>query len=170
MAAAVLAGAALAHADLPLEEIAGGPPRRAPAPSERARLESAIRAEQEAERHREAQHLGETQAAARARAEALAGRPLPVRLLEARCTSCHEPRYYDDKTYGRLRWEFIILRMEWLNNVALDAGERALIASHLAAERPASWPRVVMEAILLVFAPPLLPLAAWVWWRRTRRG
>jgi hypothetical protein len=132
-------------------------------------LRQEIEAEIAAERRRDEERLRREQEAARLRELELAARPLPVRLLESRCATCHEPGYFEQRRYSRLGWEVVILRMQLLNAAELAAGERAIIAAHLAAERPASAARVALDALVVSSPIALLALAVFVWRRRRKR-
>lgn len=134
-------------------------------------LRAEVEAEIEAERRREAERVQAEQEAARQRERELAARPLAVRLLEARCTACHEPAYFEDREHSRIGWELVILRMQWLNGAELGAGERSVIATHLAEKRPASMVRVLLDVavVLSPIAIVALPLFGWWRWRRSRR-
>ncbi len=162
-----LCAAGIASADIDPKEYAA-PGAVTPA-KPREQLRAEVEAEIEAERRREAERVQAEQEAARQRERELAARPLAVRLLESRCTSCHEPAYFEDRDYTRVGWELVILRMQLLNGTELGAGERSVIAAHLAARRPASMIRVLLDAAVVL--SPIAIVALFVFgWRRWRRS
>lgn len=143
-------------ADLPLEELAGG--ERAPMPpAERARIRAEIEKEQKAERRREEERLIHEREAAEAIAAARAALPAEVRLLERRCTSCHDAENYTGRTHTRLGWALVVWRMRLLNGAEVTREEGARIAAYLAARQPASLAVAVFEwgATAIVVTAPL---------------
>ena len=162
-----LCTAGIAGADIDPKEYAAPGAVMSSKPPERLRAE--IEAEIEAERRREAERIQAEQEAARQRERELAARPLAVRLLERRCTVCHEPAYFEDREYTRLGWELVILRMQLLNGAELGAGERSIIAAHLAEERPASMVRVFFDVAIALSPIAIMALSAFGWrrWRRS---
>lgn len=165
-----LCAAGIASADIDPKEYAAPGAVTPSKPPQQLRAE--VEAEIEAERRREAERVQAEQEATRQRERELAARPLAVRLLESRCTSCHEPAYYEDREHTRVGWELVILRMQWLNGAELGAGERGIIAAHLAEKRPASMVRVLFDAavVLSPIAIAALSVLAWRGWRRRRRS
>jgi len=120
--------------------------------AERARVQAAER-----ERH---------EAAERMRIDAEhAARPFAVRLIEQRCVGCHDMELVTFKPRTRIGWEWVVLRMQWINGAALAPGERTIIATHLADRHRAPARRALAElaTALLVFG-----IAGWLSWRRIR--
>lgn len=93
--------------------------------------------------------------------------PYPVRLTRTRCTVCHVADAYMNQRHNRMGWEWSILRMQYLNDAPLAAGERSVIASHLAETYPAIGLSALIEA-LLQLAVALSPVWFWLTWRITR--
>ncbi|MFN2309865.1 MAG: hypothetical protein ABR553_09060 [Gammaproteobacteria bacterium] len=145
--------------------------------AERARVQAEIARDIALEQEKDQARLAQERALEQARTADLAARPWPVQLLERRCTVCHAADYYQTKTYSRLRWELVILRMQWQNDTPLEPGERGLLATHLATSQPATGTRALSEALLLVVAPLTLmggalygAWRAWRWRGRARRS
>jgi hypothetical protein len=135
------------------------------------RLRAEIEAEVETERRREQERMAREREAACERERELAARPLAVRLLEGRCTGCHERAYFEDRGYSRVGWELVILRMQLLNGAQLATGERSAIATYLAQRRPASLQRVLLD-VTFALSPVvavILGVLGWRRWRRARR-
>lgn len=139
--------------------------------AERARLQSAIEADQrraiDAARQLEAAEQAE-----RARLAALdALRPLGERLIDARCTECHGMDVVAGQPRGPWGWRWTVERMHWLHDAALQAGEAKLIAEHLHSVYPAGNLRDAMEraGTVLLAASPLLGALVWRWHRRRAR-
>ncbi len=90
--------------------------------------------------------------------------------MEARCTSCHSPKNYFREDHTWLGWQWVVLRMQWLNDAELKAAERAAIVAYLSTARPAPPTGVMLEwgaplATGLVFA------LLFIWrWRSKQRG
>lgn len=129
-----------------------------------------LQAEFEADKQRQAQlqRREEENAARRQTAEktAFEALPYPVRLTRTRCTLCHIEDNYVGQRHNRLGWELIILRMQHLNEAPLAAGERSVIAAHLAATYPARGRIALTEApqqLALALSPVWLLLA----WKTT---
>ncbi len=59
----------------------------------------------------------------------LDARPYPERLVEARCTRCYGPENYLSESHTWIGWQAVALRMQWLNDANLKAGERAAIVA-----------------------------------------
>jgi len=76
-------------------------------------------------------------------------RPLALKLLEARCSRCHDAERIEAARYGLLGWHATILRKRWINGAAVVAGESGVIARYLAHLQPAKLPRQVAEWMLL---------------------
>lgn len=68
-----------------------------------------------------------------------------VRLLEERCSRCHGEANIAGIEAGRLGWQRIIFRMQWINGATLLPGERDVLAEHLADVRPAGSFHVLAE-------------------------
>jgi hypothetical protein len=135
--------------------------------AERKRLENEFKAAQQAEAESErqaAEQEARRLAAEKAAYEAL---PYPVRLTQARCTTCHTEDNYINQRHNRVGWELVILRMQLLNDAELDAGERGLIADHLAQTRPATSHDALLES-LQQLATLLLPVGLWLGWKFAR--
>jgi hypothetical protein len=79
-------------------------------------------------------------------------RPLPVRLTEQRCASCHSAAQYAQTGRTRLSWELAVLRMQVMNGAQVPFAERQLIVSHLAGTYPASTARAFVEWLELAAA------------------
>ncbi len=125
--------------------------------------------QQEAERQRqEDEREARRQAAAKAAWETL---PYPLRLTRTRCTACHAADNYANQRHNRIGWELVILRMQHFNEAQLGAGERGMIAAHLAEAYPATGSAALIEALQqLVVA--LVPFWFWLVWKilRSRHG
>ena len=126
-----------------------------------------LQAEFEADKQRQAQlqRLDEESAAQRQAAEkaAFEALPYPVRLTRTRCTLCHVEDNYVSQRHNRIGWELIILRMQHLNEAPLAAGERSVIAAHLAQAYPAQGGAALIEALqqLALALSPVWLLLAW---------
>lgn len=135
--------------------------------AERKRLENEFKAAQQAESESERQSAAQDArrlAAAIAAYEAL---PYPLRLTQARCTSCHTEDNYINQRHNRLGWELVILRMQLLNDAELGAGERGIIADHLALISSATGHDALLES-LQQLAALLLPAVLWLGWKFAR--
>lgn len=73
--------------------------------------------------------------------------PYPVRLTHTRCTTCHDAGNYANQRHNRVGWELITLRMQYLNEAPLAAGDRSVIAAHLADIYPASGVAGLVQAL-----------------------
>ena len=93
--------------------------------------------------------------------------PYAVRVTATRCTSCHVADNFTKQRHNRIGWELVVLRMQYLNDVKLDDGERSVIAAHLAQTYPARGSDAVTEAIMQLLAIFSLP-ALWLAWRGAR--
>lgn len=135
----------------------------------RLQAEFAREQQQEAERQRQQdEREARRQAAEKAAWEAL---PYPLRLTRTRCTACHAADNYANQRHNRIGWELVILRMQHFNEAQLGAGERGMIAAHLAEAYPASGRAALVEALQQLFVA-LLPLWFWLVWKilRPRHG
>jgi hypothetical protein len=111
--------------------------------------------------------------AERARVQAeLDARPRVVRLTEARCTRCHGVELYSAQRHTWIGWQWVVLRMQWLNDAVLEPGERVQIVDHLAGNYPAAgagawteWGTAVAMGLLAL----ALPVARFLRWRRGAR-
>lgn len=134
---------------------------------ERKRLEAEFSSdklkEAELQRQEEAQ-AAQRQAADKAAWDAL---PYPVKLTQARCTSCHVAETYLSQRHNRAGWELLMLRMQYLNAAPLGPGERSVIAAHLADTYPVKGVESFVEA-LQQFALLLSPLWIWLVWKVSR--
>lgn len=130
-----------------------------------------LQAEFEADKQREAQlQMRDSESTARRReAEraAFEALPFPLRLTTTRCTLCHGADHYVNQRHGRLGWELVILRMQHLNDAPLAAGERSVIAAHLAQTYPARGALVLTET-LQQLAIALSPVWLWFGWKVAR--
>lgn len=138
---------------------------------ERKRLEAAFAADRA--REAELQRQEEEREAARLAAEKAAWEALPasVRLMRTRCTACHAADNFVNQRHNRIGWELVVLRMQVLNEAALDLGERGVIAAQLTESYPATGREAWVEA-LQQLAVALLPLGLWLVWKilRARHG
>jgi hypothetical protein len=130
-----------------------------------------LKAEFEADKKREAetQRQEEERKASRLASEKAAWEtlPYPERLTQTRCTACHVAGDYMNQRHNRIGWELSILRMQYLNDAPLAAGERGVIASHLAETYPATGGAALIEA-LLQLAAALSPVWLWFIWKIAR--
>lgn len=130
-----------------------------------------LKAEFEADKKREAalQREEDEKEANRLAAEKAAWEvlPYPERLTQTRCTACHVAGDYMNQRHNRIGWELSILRMQHLNDAPLAAGERGVIASHLAETYPATGGAALIEA-LLQLASALCPVWLWFAWKIAR--
>lgn len=134
---------------------------------ERKRLQAefARDQQQQAERQRqEDEREARRQAAEKAAWEAL---PYPLRLTRTRCTVCHAADNFANQRHNRIGWELVILRMQYFNEAQLGAGERGMIAGHLAGAYPAIGRTALSEA-LQQLAAALLPFWIWIVWKISR--
>jgi multidrug efflux pump subunit AcrA (membrane-fusion protein) len=135
--------------------------------AERKRLEHEFKSAQQAEAESERQAAEQEArliAAAKAAYDAL---PYPLRLTQVRCTTCHTEDNYINQRHNRVGWELVILRMQLLNEAVLAAGERGLIADHLAQTRPATGHDALLES-LQQLVTLLLPVGLWLGWKFAR--
>jgi len=121
-------------------------------PEEQAERRAKVQRQVEQARQREAERARQAEAARRAEEERLAARPFPVRLTEKRCLTCHVASNLQDNPQTRLGWEITILRMSWFQGAELEAGDRKVIAEHLAKMYPAPAFRRYLEYLLLALA------------------
>ncbi len=134
---------------------------------ERKRLQAEFEVDKQREADRQRmEEEGETRrrAAENAAWEAL---PYPIRLTRSRCTACHVAGYYMSQRHNRIGWELVILRMQYLNEAPLAAGEPSAIATHLGETYPATGGAALMEA-LQQLAMALSPVWLWLGWKITR--
>ena len=134
---------------------------------ERQRMRALLEAEKKAEDEqlrREAEAEAQRLAAEKAAWNLL---PYPVRVTEARCTTCHIAKNYSSQRHNRIGWELVTLRMQYLNDTVLKEGERSVIAAHLTQQYPAVGIDAATEALaqLLVI---LSPAGLWLAWRSIR--
>jgi hypothetical protein len=155
-----------AHGGLDIDQYM--PPAQAPLETVEAMRQKERVAREQEEAQRQAAEQARRDAAERARLAAeLAARPHAVRLIEQRCLGCHDLAALELTPRTRLGWEWVTLRMQWLNGAELERGERSLIAAHLAQARPAPTRRVLVEYLALAL---VAVLAAWQVWRRWHRA
>lgn len=138
---------------------------------ERQRLQAEFAREQQQEAERQRQE--DEREARRLAAEKAAWEALPyaLRLTRTRCTACHAADNFANQRHNRIGWELVILRMQHFNEAQLGAGERSLIAAHLAEAYPASGKAALGEALQQLFVA-LLPFWFWLVWKilRPRHG
>ena len=60
---------------------------------------------------------------------------------------CHVADYYINLRHNRVGWELVNLRMQYLNDAPLAAGERSVIAAHLTETYPAMGGAALIEAL-----------------------
>lgn len=136
---------------------------------ERKQLEAEFEVDRkrEAERQKqEEEHEVRRLAVERAAWEVL---PYPLRLTRMRCAVCHGADLYESQRHNRIGWELVVLRMEFLDQTRLDAGERSLITAHLAQAYPATGTEALLE-VLQQLAVVLFPLGLWITWKMVRSG
>ncbi len=126
---------------------------------ERQRHEAEARAE--AARREEARRRAEEHA----RREA---RPYPVRLTEARCTSCHSALNYETNRHAWPGWAAVVLRMKFFNHAPLAWQDMWIISRHLSQTRPADPATAAIEWCCLALAPVFF--AGAVAWRHRRKS
>lgn len=134
---------------------------------EREMVRQRIEAEQEAARLRRELEaaIGEVQAED--------PRPFPERLTEQRCIGCHGRDLYEARGYTRLSAELTVLRMQWLHSAPIEAGERSLIATHLAQQHPQTAQRsqgLLLITAMLIIATALIALVLIRRGKRSKRG
>ncbi|MBI4968234.1 MAG: hypothetical protein HZC25_08970 [Rhodospirillales bacterium] len=86
-----------------------------------------------------------------------------------RCTRCHIAENFHDKRYGRIGWELVLLRMQFLNGARFEQGERARIRTYLLERKRADPIWEVGEVVLLAAGAS----GGVIWllrWRRNRSG
>lgn len=134
--------------------------------AERAAMRARLAAEIEEERAREEGARRMAQAEAERIEAERATRPLGVRLVEARCLTCHDAGQIDRTALGAPGWTVTVLRMEWLNGAVLEPGERGVIVEHLAARHPernrSEWIGLMSGSVLIA----VFGFGALVWRRR----
>lgn len=133
---------------------------------ERQRQQEAVQRQIEEARQRAAEQACQEAESRRQREAELAARPYPVRLTETRCLGCHGMETLLEQRRTRLGWELVTLRMQRFNGAYLEAGERAVIAAHLARNSPAPTHRRLAEPLVLILVVTLPVLLIW---RRLRR-
>ena len=134
---------------------------------ERQRLQAEFEADKQRQvqlQRQEEESAAQRQAAEKATFEAL---PYPVRLTRTRCTLCHVEDDYVRQRHNRLGWELVILRMQHLNDAPLAAGERTVIAAHLAQAYSAQGGTALIVAVQQL-ALALTPVWLWLAWKITR--
>jgi hypothetical protein len=138
--------------------------------AQRAQEQSRVDAERERSERLEAEQLAMEQAARRAEEERLAARPAGVKLVEARCGTCHAPEFIQGHTDSYLGWWLIAMRMELLNGARLQAGERHVIVAHLATTQPSGALRSAVQWSALAMIPAGLIASTFLVIRRYRRS
>ncbi len=163
----LVAGASLADVDV----ADYGTPGAVSSEDERRRLRAEFERQRRIEAERQRELHEEARRHAEARRAALAARPYPLRLTEARCTDCHPETVYLQSSHTALGWALVGARMKWLNGAGLAPEEVAVIATHLAENRPASGARTALEygLALGVLILPLAGVGLWQWLRRRQR-
>ena len=134
---------------------------------ERKRLQAEFEVDRQKEaalQRRDEEATAQQQAADKAAWDRL---PYPVRLTQTRCTLCHEALNYANQRHNRVGWELVMLRMQYVNEATIGAGERSVIAAHLAEAYPALGVESLVEA-LQQLAVLLSPLWLWLAWKVTR--
>ena len=134
---------------------------------ERKRLEAEFEVDRKkaVERQRqEDEREASRRAAEQAAWEAL---PYPQRLTRTRCSVCHLADNYANQRHNRIGWELVTLRMQYLNEAPLGAGERSQIAAYLADAYPASGSAACVEA-LQQLAVAMIPIWFWLSWKLAR--
>lgn len=133
---ALLSLAAGADAEMCSGEYQSG--ERRMSAKERALERARVREEQERTARLQRERDEAALAARRAEDERLAARPLGLRLVEQRCTTCHSPDQLARHRYGPIGWWAVLLRMEFLNGARFASGERRVIVAHLASAHAAT--------------------------------
>lgn len=106
-------------------------------------------------------------ALAQGSAQEMGNVPPPVDAEEAyvyrRCTRCHNAENFHDKRYGRIGWELVMLRMQFLNGARFEQGERARIRTYLLERKRAEPIWEFGEVVLtgVVAGSALIGLARW---------
>ena len=92
--------------------------------------------------------------------------PLPQRLTESRCTACHDAKRFQQQAHTWPGWLAVVLRMKYINQAPLEAGEIPLIVGHLAATHTAGGSDAVLEyaAVPSLLVVAVLPM----YWHRRR--
>jgi hypothetical protein len=160
-----LCGSAIADIDSSAYD-AGGAIR---SEAQREAMRRQMDAERAAEQRREAeaaQREAELQAQREARQ---AARPFPERLLEARCTACHDASNYAGKRHTVLGWHLVMLRMRYLNGAVIDAEERGLIRDQLLRQHGPTRAEWVIEFGALGLASAAAAALPWLLRRVLRR-
>lgn len=136
-------------------------------PAQRHAMEQEFKRQQQDEDQRRQQALETAARQELERAAALAARPYPVRLLEARCPKCHKEMDYLEQAHTLPGWGFVVMRMKYFNGAELAHADMPVIATHLTEIRGLGGTAAVLEyaALPAVCAMP----AFWIWWRRRRK-
>lgn len=113
--------------------------------AEREQVRRVIEAEIEAEQARSERIAADERDAGERIAAERAARPRAIRLIEERCSRCHGDQNITDVEAGWLGWQWIILRMQWINGATLLPGERDVLATHFANAGRAGSVRVFAE-------------------------
>lgn len=160
LAAGLLVPAGPARGEMEASQYESGTRRAAPAEAARETQRRHEEAEREAARERSAR--AQEERAALLRERALAALPEGERLVRQRCTGCHGREAFADVRHGAAGWWAVVVRMELLNGATLGGGDRARIATHLAAEQPAAALPQLAEWLAAAFAVagPVAGLAA----------
>jgi hypothetical protein len=135
----------------------------------RRTLEADFEQEQKREEERERKAREAAAREASERQAALAARPYSVRLLEKRCTACHDDTNYRQQAHTAPGWFLVVLRMKYLNGASIEHDELSIIANQLATEHPANGLVALLEYATLPTALGLMAGVASFVWRR-RRG
>jgi hypothetical protein len=133
---------------------------------ERQALAARIAEEQRREAEAAARREDDIRAEQARLAAVAARRPLPERLLEARCGNCHALDVLAAQRHTWLGWHFTLARMRWWNGAEMDFQDMRVLADHLAQRQPARGTRRILEHAVAVL-PFFLGAGAW-WWRRRR--
>lgn len=133
---------------------------------QRQRQQAAVQREIEEARQRAEEKARQEAEERRQREAERAARPYPVRLTETRCLGCHGMETLLEQRRTRLGWELVALRMQRFNGAHLEAGERAVIAAHLARTYPAPTQRKLAEPLVLILVVTLPVFLIWRWLRR----
>ncbi len=136
---------------------------------ERQRMKTLLESEKKIEDER--RRLEDTAEAKRLAEQKAAWDALPyaVRVTATRCTACHIEDNFTKQRHNRIGWELVVLRMQHLNDLKLDEGERSVIAAHLAQEYPVAGIDAAIETLMQVMGI-FSPVGLWLAWHGARTG
>lgn len=136
---------------------------------QRKKLNAQFERDRQEEQAREKKQQEELARQEAERQAALAARPYPLRLTEARCTVCHAATHFSQQRHTWPGWFAVVLRMKYFNHAPIESVDIPVIAGHLAYTYGASGVDALLEYLLPLATVALPAGAGWLLRRRLRR-